>query len=388
MSTRRIATAGLTALVLVLAAFFFIVPGIVDRQMNVRLGPSHVAVEARAESLHRRLWIADLHGDALLWGRPLLDRADHGHLDVPRLLEGNVALQVFGAVTKTPKGINYERNSDSTDNITLLAIAQRWPPAAFGSLRKRAQFLARRLHEAAAASEGRLVIVRSRSELASFRSARERNPRMVAGLLATEGLHPIEGDLANLDTLFAAGYRMFGLTHFFDNPVAGSAHGVARGGLTPLGRRVIERAAALGALIDVAHASPQAIDDVLAITTRPIVVSHTGVQATCPGPRNLSDDQLRRIAATGGVIGIGFWDGAVCDPSPASIAKAIVHALSVAGPDAVALGSDWDGATKTVFDAAGLPALTEALLRAGLPPETIGKVMGGNVLRLLGTSLP
>lgn len=388
MTARRIAAAGLATLTLALAVFFFVVPGIVDRQMNVRLGPADVSVEARAESLHRTLWIADLHGDALLWGRDLAERADHGHIDVPRLLDGNVALQVFGAVTKTPKGINYERNTDSTDNITLLAIAQRWPSAAVRSLRERAQFLATRLEAVEAASAGAVVIVRSRADLSAFQAARQQNPRKVAALLATEGLHPLEGELGNLDTLFAAGYRMFGLTHFFDNEVAGSAHGVARGGLTPLGRQVIERAASLGALIDIAHASPKAVDDVLAITTRPIVVSHTGVQATCPGPRNLSDDQLRRIAATGGVIGIGFWDGAVCNPSPASIAKAIVHAVSVAGPDAIALGSDWDGATKTVFDAAGVKAVTAALLSAGLPPETIAKVMGGNVLRLLGSALP
>jgi hypothetical protein len=106
--------------------------------------------------------------------------------------------------------------------------------------------------------------------------------RRVAALLATEGLHAIEGDLRNVDTLHAAGFRMLGLTHFFDNEVAGSAHGVAKGGLTPLGRAVVRRMEALGILVDVAHASPRAVDDVLAMATRPVLVSHGGVQAPAP----------------------------------------------------------------------------------------------------------
>jgi microsomal dipeptidase-like Zn-dependent dipeptidase len=170
--------------------------------------------------------------------------------------------------------------------------------------------------------------------------------------------------------------------------VAGSAHGVAHGGLTPLGRQVVRRAESLGMLIDVAHASPRAVDDVLAMAARPVVVSHTGVRATCAGPRNLTDDQLRRVAATGGVVGIGYWDGAVCTIGPASTARAVAHAVRVAGVDHVALGSDFDGATTAPFDAAGLAQVTQALLDVGLTPAEIAQVMGGNVLRLLLATLP
>jgi microsomal dipeptidase-like Zn-dependent dipeptidase len=389
--TARGRIAAVIAGVLVLAggaAFTALGPGMADRRMNVRLEAPPYPVSAAAESLHRTLAVADLHADALLWGRDLLARADHGHVDLPRLQDGRIALQVFAAVTKTPRGINYERNDASTDNITLLAVAQRWPMRAWTSLLARARHQARRLHDAAARSDGNLVVVRTRAELAQVRERQQRGEPVVAALLATEGLHPLEGRLEALDTLFADGYRMVGLTHFFDNEVAGSAHGVDRGGLTPLGRAVVARAAALGMLVDVAHASPATIDDVLGMTTRPVVVSHTGVQATCPGPRNLTDDQLRRIAATGGVIGIGFWDGAVCDPSPASIARAIAHAVQVAGPAHVALGSDWDGATTTSFDASGTARVTEALLAAGLSPEVIRQVMGENALRLLAGTLP
>jgi hypothetical protein len=209
-----------------------------------------------------------------------------------------------------------------------------------------------------------------------------------AGLLAIEGLHALDGSLASVDTLFAHGFRMMGLTHFFDNEVAASAHGVTHAGLTPLGRQVIARMEALGIVVDLAHASPQTITEVLAMATRPVVVSHTGVAATCPGPRNLTDDQLRAISANGGVVGIGYWDAAVCTLGAVSIAKAIRHAVNVAGIDHVGLGSDFDGATATPFATDGLAEITQALLDQQFTPEEIGKVMGGNVMRLLRAGLP
>jgi membrane dipeptidase len=144
----------------------------------------------------------------------------------------------------------------------------------------------------------------------------------------------------------------------------------------------------LGLIIDVAHASPMLVDDILATTRRPVVVSHGGVQGTCPGPRNLTDDQLRRIAAGGGVVGIGYWDGAICEPSAASFAKAVVYAIGVAGEDHIALGSDFDGSTAEPFDASGMGLVAAALRSAGLTDAQIGKVMGGNALRLLGVLLP
>ena len=81
---------------------------------------------------------------------------------------------------------------------------------------------------------------------------------------------------------------MLGLAHFIDNPVAGSSAGAAKGGLTPLGREVVARMQALGIAVDLAHVSPASVADALALATKPVVVSHTGVQATCPGPRNLA----------------------------------------------------------------------------------------------------
>lgn len=370
--------------------FFFAVARVVGARMNRIDDASTLAVSTRADALHRTLRIADLHNDLLLWDRNPVERGFFGHTDVPRLVDGNVAVQIFSTVTKTPKGQNYERNGSESDNITLLSVASRWPRRTWNSRLQRALHQADKLQHAAAVSEGRLVLVTSADELRRALELREKSPNIkaVAGILSTEGLQALDGSLKNLDTLFAHGFRMAGLAHFFDNEVAGSAHGVGKGGVSPLGRRVLQRMQELRMIVDLAHAAPRAFDDALAIAARPMVVSHTGVQATCAGPRNLTDDQLRRLAAVDALIGIGFWDGAVCDISPRSIARAIRHAANVAGLRHVALGSDWDGATTVAFGADQLRQLTEALLQEGFSEDEIRAVMGENAIRFLLENLP
>lgn len=188
--------------------------------------------------------------------------------------------------------------------------------------------------------------------------------------------------------LFEAGYRMMGLAHFFDNAYAGSAHGVVRGGLTELGRTTITEMESLGMVVDLAHLSPQAMDEVLDFVTRPTVYSHGGVRGTCDNQRNLSDEQLVRIAEGGGVVGIGYWETAVCGLAPSDVARAILYAVERIGPDHVALGSDYDGGTTVGFDTANLPALTQALFDAGLDERAVRKILGENVLRVLTSTLP
>lgn len=376
-----------------LGGFFFGVPVYVDGRMNRLDAGDPIPVTAAGRALHESIAVADLHDDLLLWDRGVLGPSPRGHTDVTRLARGGVAVQVFSTVTKTPKGQNYERNGADSDNITLLAVASRWPPATWRSLRARALHQATKLERAAALSGGRLALVRTAADL---RNAMQRRAewqgdaahRPVAALLSTEGLQALDGDLAGVDTLFAHGFRLAGLAHFFDNDVAGSAHGEAKGGLTPLGRDVVRRMESLRMVVDLAHSSPATFEEVLAMATRPVIVSHGGVQATCPGPRNLSDAQLRAVAANGGLVGIGFWDGAICSSAPRDVARAIVHAVAVAGAAHVALGSDWDGATTVQLAGDELAQLTQALLDAGLDAETIRAVMGGNVLRFLEANLP
>lgn len=363
-------------------AFFIFAPGMVERSMN-KVEPVPLRITDRARALHARLQVADMHADTLLWQRSPLVRANRGQVDVPRLLDGNYALQVFSSVTKTPKGQNYDANPADTDNITALAIADLQPPRTWHSLLERSLWHASRLHRYAANSGGQLRVIETPAELDQLLADRAKGEKVVGSMLSIEGLQDIEGKLANLDRLHAAGFRMAGLAHFFDNEVAGSMHGMAKGGLTPLGRAVVRQMEALGMVVDVAHASHATVAEVIAMARRPIVSSHGGVQATCKVNRNLTDDEIRGIARTGGVIGIGYWDAAICSTRPEAAAAAIAHVRDVVGIDHVGLGSDFDGAVTTGFDSSQVVAVTQALIDRGFSDADIAKVMGGNVLRVL-----
>ncbi len=329
-----------------------------------------------------------IHADSLLWNRNLLQRQSYGHVDIPRLQASNVALQVFTVVTKVPSQLNLERNSGQSDDITKLAIAQGWPLSTWFSLKQRASYQASKLQKVAAQSNGQFRFIKTAEDLNTFVLQRQQNPQLTAGILGLEGAHALEGKLENVDKLYNLGFRVLGLAHFFDNEVGGSAHGEEKGGLTPFGKQVLQRTESLPMLIDLAHASPQMIDEVLQIATQPVVVSHTGVKGTCDGIRNLSDDQIQRIAAKGGLIGIGFWKTAVCGREAKDIVRAIRYVTDLAGVDAVALGSDFDGAVRQPFDVTGLVLITEALLEDGFTESEIRKIMGLNTIRVLQQILP
>lgn len=360
----------------------------VAAQMNPVLRETPYTPTPRGAEVHSRLFIADLHADPLLWDRDLNERGSMGQVDVPRLLEGNVGLQIFGVVTKTPKHMNTERNDATTDDIQLLALAQHWPPSTWFSVKARALYLAKKLRKTAEASDGRLVFIRTRSDLEQFLAAREKDKGRVGALLSLEGMHALEGHVEAVDELYDAGFRMLGFAHFFDNEASGSAHGVNKGGLTELGRAVVKRMEEKKMTLDLAHSSGKTIDDVLALATRPVVVSHTGVKGTCDNTRNLSDAQLRAVARNGGVVGIGYWETAVCGKDAKSIARAIRYAVGVAGIEHVGLGSDFDGAVPMPFDTSGLVELTDALLAEGFSEEELRKIEGGNALRVLKANLP
>jgi membrane dipeptidase len=385
----RRAAVGVAALVVVGAVgFFAFAPGIVERGMNKLAGADLPEVDDEAQSLHERLVVVDMHADTLLWDRDLLARSDRGHVDLPRLEEGNVALQVFSSVSKTPRGQNYDANSAKSDNISLLTFAQLQPPRTWTSLLQRSLFHADRLERAAAQSDGRLVLVRNRRDVDELVAAREAGEQVTGALFSVEGLHNLEGDAANLQRLFDAGARMAGFTHFFDNEVAGSMHGVDKGGLTELGREVLTGMERLGVVVDIAHASQTAVDDILDLATRPVVSSHGGVQATCDANRNLSDEQIRRVAETGGVVGIGYWDAAVCELTPSAVVDAVDHVIEVGGIETAALGSDYDGAVTVAWDTSRLAVITQELLKRGRSEDEIRAVMGGNTLRVLRDVLP
>ena len=385
---RKIRNALLGLVAVGAVAFFVFGPGYLENSMNKVDGEPLIEVSDEARALHKTLTIVDLHSDTLLWDRDLNDRASRGHMDLPRLQDGNVALQVFSSVTKTPKGQNYDANGADSDNITALVIAQLQPIKTWRSLLERSLYHVRKLDEAAAESNGALLRINDAGAVDDLLAARSTGePKPVGALFSAEGLQSLDGDVANLDRLYAAGMRMAGLTHFFDNELAGSMHGIQKGGLTEMGRDAVRRMEDMGMVVDLAHCSHACVADILKQARRPVVSSHGGVQATCEVNRNLTDDEIRGVAATGGVIGVGYWEGAVCSTDPRATARAMKHIRDLVGIEHVALGSDYDGATTVRFDTSQLTQVTQALLDEGFSEAEIRAAMGENTLRVLRDGL-
>jgi membrane dipeptidase len=367
--------------------FFGFLPGYVEDSMNAVDGQPLIKVSDEAKALHKTLNIVDLHSDTLMWNRDLGDPADRGHMDLPRLQEGNVALQLFSSVTKTPKGQNYDGNGADTDNITLLTFAQLQPVKTWRSLVERSLYHASKRDHAVTGSDGKLQAVDRAQQIDALLAARQKDRSTVGAMLTIEGLHNLEGKTENLDRLYDAGFRMAGFTHFFDNELGGSMHGLNKAGLTPFGRDILRRMEAKGMIVDIAHLSHAGVAEVLAMAKRPVVSSHGGVQATCKVNRNLTDDEVRGVAKTGGIIGIGYWEGAICSTDPRAAAKAMKHVRDLVGIQHVALGSDYDGATTVRFDTSQLAQVTQALMDEGFTPNEIRAVMGENALRVIRAGL-
>jgi membrane dipeptidase len=381
---------GLALLViLLLVSGRIFLPSWLDKQMNPVSDHLPFVVSDKARDLHKTLLIGDWHSDSALWNRNLSKTYDYGHEDIPRMQKGNIALQMFTTVTKSPSGQNYDSNETaSRDNITSLAIVQGWPIKTWSSLTERAIFQAEKIRNLSLRDSKNLMLIESQSDLKQFMIKRELNPTLIGALIGTEGSHALDGDLNNIERLYNKGFRMMSLHHFFDNKLGGSLHGITGQGLTDFGRQSIVEMLRLNIIIDVSHSSENVVKDVLDITNRPIVVSHTGFNGYCESPRNISDGLMQSIAKKGGLIGVGFWDGAVCDNTPKSVAEAIVYGIELIGVDHVALGSDFDGAITPGFDSSELVAITHELLELGLSDFQIRKVMGGNMFAFLQQNLP
>ena len=378
---------GLALLIVFAATIFFVfAPKWAEESMNRIDGEPLIEVSAEAEALHKTLTIVDLHSDTLMWDRDLNVRGTRGHMDMPRLRDGNVALQVFSSVTKTPKGQNYDSNGADSDNITLLAIGQLQPIRTWNSLLQRSLYHAQKLEQAAGEASD-LQLIRAPQDIDGLLARRKVKGNSTGALFSAEGLQSLEGDLDNLDVLYAAGMRMAGLTHFFDTDLAGSMHGLEKGGLTEKGRNAVMRMEDMGMIVDIAHCSHKCVADILSMARRPVVSSHGGVQATCEVNRNLTDDEIRGVAKTGGIIGVGYWEGAVCSTDPRATAKAMKHIRDLVGIEHVALGSDYDGATTVRFDTSQLTQVTQALMDEGFSEDEIRAAMGGNAIRVLSEGL-
>ena len=358
-----------------------IAPSLVEKQINRISEHNPFIVSEEAKKLHRNLFIGDLHADSTLWDRNLSNQHNYGHVDIPRLQKGNVAVQMFTAVSKAPQGQNYDKNEASAnDSITALAVIQGWPIRTWNNLTERVIFQAKKIQRIAKNDSDNFMLILSQADLEKFINKRRSNPNLVGGLIGTEGSHALEGNLDNIQRLYNEGFRMMSLQHFFDNKLGGSLHGTTGQGLTKFGQQAIKEMLRLKIMIDVSHSSENVVKDVLKLTTQPLLISHTGFNGHCPSPRNINDSLMKEIAAGGGLIGIGYWDAAVCGNTPREVASAIQFGIKLVGVEHVALGSDFDGAVLPGFDTSELMAITHELLEAGIEESEIRLVMGENLL--------
>lgn len=315
--------------------------------------------------MDRRRLVADLHCDTAikLAKGGGLDAAGN-HLSLDRLRSGGVGLQVF-ACWISPK---YRRQAARARALELLAVLR-------GMVERHRDDLA-------------LV-----ADRASWRECSRRG--RIGALLAVEGGHACGDSPDVLDELHSLGVRILTLTWNNHNAFAdSSAHAAKRGrdgGLTVLGRRLVERANALGVTVDLSHSSPRTFDDVLDCSARPVMVSHSCLASLRRHHRNLSDGQLAALAGKRGLLGVNFYPGFLggqrdpCDLR--SVVDQFVHAREVAGTEFLALGSDFDGISKVPVGLEGphrFPDLLAALGQAGFTAQEIDGIAGGNVLRFLG----
>jgi len=377
----------LTLFLFVFLIFFFVGGKVADRYMNKVETLDNYEPSLHAKQLHKDLIIADLHADNLLWDRDLTITTSHGMVDLPKLISGNYTLQVFDAAIKSPKNLNYPSNSTDSDIITLLSAANRWPIQSWFSLYHRALHQSELLKSAVQKSS-QLNFIQTQDDLNYFLRLRKNNSYKIGAILSLKGLDALEGNFQNLNGLFEAGFRIIGLVHLFDNEIGGSSVGESKQGLTDFGKRIIRQMEKKEIIIDLAHASTNLIKDVLKIVKRPVIVSHTGIKGSFDSPNNLSDADVIAIAKNGGLVGIGFWKKAVGSIHPASIAAAIRYTSDLIGVDHVALGSDFDGAVTTSFDASKIILITEALIQENFSDEEIKKIMGGNQIKFLKYNLP
>ena len=335
--------------------------------------PHALAEEARA--LHRTAYVADAHADALLWNRDLRVRQRRGHLDLVRLAEAGVRLQVFTVVS---------RGFPFIGGFPALALAQGWPLAAVRSPWTRTLFQIDRLTELCAS--GAAVLATTPGALVTS----EREGKL-ACVLGVEGGHAIEGRAERVGELARHGVAFMGLTHLVPNELGGSSFPLrGRLGLTALGGEVLQAMAAHGMAVDVAHASRRLLAALLIQEQARIFCSHTGVAALGPRWRNLDDASLRRIADRGGVIGIIFGTPYLGSRRLEAVADHLEHALRVAGEEAVCLGSDFDGLVPLptgMRDVTDLWKLTALLLGRGHPRTRLERILGLNLRRFLSEVL-
>lgn len=308
--------------------------------------------------------IVDGHADTLtrlaVEERDLCSPSTRGHSDLDRLLAAGVSLQVLAICLEDREG--------------------------GGDLRQVLELCEYCRNEIGRRAEAFLILNRADLDLIG--------PGRIGFLLGLEGAAPLKGRPELLEPLQAEGLRLLGLTWNHRNAFADGV-GVADGaGLTGAGRDLVALAEDLGILLDLAHLGPRGFLEVIAMARRPVVVSHANAFALRPHPRNLTDDQLRSVAARGGLIGVTLYPPFLTEAPRAEIGdvlRHLEHLVRVAGADAVGFGLDYDGieaAPADLPDITALPRLLAAMDRLGLAEEDRRGILGWNWLRILRQVLP
>ncbi len=324
--------------------------------------------EARA--FHGEIHVLDLHADtaklmdklgydlAARHERPMPRRVNvFGHVDLPRLRDGGVAGQFFSFWTTPYPERGCARSV--TKQLDALDVAMAKNPS-------------------------ELAWTRTGAEVRAAKANGQ-----IAALGGIEGGQALESSLEPIEAFSRRGVRYLGLLHFSQNAIGRPAKGRGASGtegLTGFGRDVVRECERCGVIVDLAHINRRGFFDALEVATLPPMVSHTGVLGVHEHWRNIDDAQLRAIADKGGCVGIIFARKYLGSSSIDSVVDHLLHVIDIAGDDAPALGSDFDGFVvppEGLEDVAALPNLTVALSRRGVPPRVLEKILGANVLRVL-----
>ncbi len=315
----------------------------------------------KSEQLHHGSIVVDAHCDVLTAlereKRRLGEQSGAGHVDLPRLKEGGVDIQFFAAYISPP-----------------------YIPRAL----TRALALIDRFYTELGENSREIMLVKS---FADIQDALARGK--IAAVLAVEGGEALHGSLEVLRILYHLGVRCLTLTWNHRNEIGdGVLEERTRGGLTRFGVEVVREMNRLNMLVDVSHLSEAGFWDVLEVSSKPVIASHSNCRRLCGHPRNLTDEQIKSLASAGGVMGLCFYPEFVHDrePSLSKVLDHIDHVVEIAGINCVGLGSDFDGFAGALFgleDVRRLPALTEGLLQRGYGEDEVKKILGENFLRLL-----
>ena len=301
--------------------------------------------------------VIDGHADTLVQaekeGRSFFRYSTRGHLDLPRLRQAGIDLQVLAICAG-------KRQDPYCWAERLLAFWER----EYQSLPPHA----------------RPIWIKNAGDF--LRWEREKGIGVMLGL---EGAEPLEENLDNLEKLYARGIRILSLTWNHPNAFASGSSSQNDYGLTPLGKEAIRLAEKLGVLLDLSHLAPTSFREAIFFSRQPAFVSHANIYDLCPHPRNLTAEQIKAVVEKEGVIGLTFYPDFISKKERPGCAEWLSHLrylLQEAGVDYIALGGDFDGIEKTLFDlreVRDLPHLVSMMAAEGLTRETIAKVLGGNL---------